>query len=153
MRKNACNKFFEFTHSHGVTSNKSKSASLICYIHQQDLCTHTTLFYGNHVKLRKGYQSKTTDISPKIYLLKVVIKTCYSRLYVTVYCKKLTVLWIFTKCIHYGHRKHLRGKQQRPLKEPIVPWTVLERISNLLEVIGKNVKNASDISHNKNPKV
>ena len=141
-------------HSHGITSSKSKSTSLICCILQEGLCTHITLFYGNHVKLGKGYKSKTIHISHKIYLLKVVIKTFFfSWLYVTVYCKILKNLWIFNRCIHCWHQKDLPGKQQRPLKESIVPWTVWDRISNRVGVIGKNEKNANNISHNKNPKL
>ena len=96
-----------------VTLSKSKSTTVTCYIHQEGLCTHITLFYGNHVKLGKVCKFKTTNISPVIYLLKLVIKTCFSWLFVTVYCKKSTDLWIFTKCINYLHRKHLRRKQHR----------------------------------------
>ena len=39
MRKNAYKKSFKVTQSHGVISNKFKSVSLICFIHQEGWCT------------------------------------------------------------------------------------------------------------------
>ena len=54
---------FQVTQSHEVTLNKSKSALLICLIHQEGCCIYFMLFYGNHVKLQKGYYfSETTFI-------------------------------------------------------------------------------------------
>ena len=61
--------------------------------------------------------------------------------------------WIFSECIHCWHRKHLCEKQQGPLKESVVLQLVLGIISNHVGVIGKYVKKADDLSHNKNPKV
>ena len=101
--------------------------------------------------------NSTIDILSNIYLFKVIIKTCFSRLYALFIAKSLQIyfnfIWIFTKCVHCQRRKHSREKQQRPLKEFIVHWTDLDRIPNRVGVIGKNVKNANDISHNKTPKV
>ena len=69
---NAYKKSSEVTQSHGVTSNKPRSASLICFIHQQDRSTRFRLFYSNHAKLRKSYLNSDQLFSRHLLVQKVI---------------------------------------------------------------------------------